>query len=92
MRKVDRAKDAKGAWRFRLNNEFIFPIGTLDQGWWPDGLLTPPSLEACRPDVEVDISTEDILLGRDPQLDAAIRVLAEEAAAGEKRPPLKYLK
>lgn len=53
MRKVDRAKDAKGAWRFRLNNEFIFPIGTLDQGWWPDGLLTPPSLEACQYDIEM---------------------------------------
>jgi beta-galactosidase/beta-glucuronidase len=51
MRKFDRAKDARGAWRFRLNNEFIFPVGTLDQGWWPDGHLTPPSLEACANDI-----------------------------------------
>lgn len=52
MRKFDRAKDARGVWRFRLNNEFVFPVGTLDQGWWPDGLLTPPSLEACAHDVK----------------------------------------
>jgi beta-galactosidase/beta-glucuronidase len=26
-----------------LNNRPIFQHGTLDQGWWPDGLLTPPS-------------------------------------------------
>ena len=26
-----------------LNGEPVFHLGTLDQGWWPDGLLTPPS-------------------------------------------------
>lgn len=31
-----------------LNNRPIFENGTLDQGWWPDGLLTPPSEEAIR--------------------------------------------
>lgn len=29
-----------------LNGEFIFMFGPLDQGYWPDGLYTPPSLEA----------------------------------------------
>lgn len=29
-----------------LNNRPLFQNGTLDQGWWPDGLLTPPSEEA----------------------------------------------
>jgi beta-galactosidase/beta-glucuronidase len=29
-----------------LNNSPVFQNGTLDQGWWPDGLLTPPSEEA----------------------------------------------
>jgi len=29
-----------------LNNQPVFQNGTLDQGWWPDGLLTPPSEEA----------------------------------------------
>lgn len=27
----------------RLNETPIFQHGPLDQGWWPDGLLTPPS-------------------------------------------------
>lgn len=26
-----------------LNGQPVFQHGTLDQGWWPDGLLTPPS-------------------------------------------------
>jgi beta-galactosidase/beta-glucuronidase len=30
----------------RLNGQPIFQHGPLDQGWWPDGLLTPPSDEA----------------------------------------------
>jgi len=29
-----------------LNNKPIFQYGTLDQGWWPDGLHTPPSEDA----------------------------------------------
>jgi beta-galactosidase/beta-glucuronidase len=29
-----------------LNGEPVFHLGTLDQGWWPDGLLTPPSDDA----------------------------------------------
>jgi beta-galactosidase/beta-glucuronidase len=29
-----------------LNNKAVFQHGPLDQGWWPDGLLTPPSDEA----------------------------------------------
>ena len=28
-----------------LNNKFVFQNGPLDQGWWPAGLLTPPSEE-----------------------------------------------
>lgn len=29
-----------------LNNQFVFQNGPLDQGWWPGGLLTPPSDKA----------------------------------------------
>ena len=29
-----------------LNNKPLYMYGPLDQGWWPDGLLTPPSYEA----------------------------------------------
>lgn len=34
-----------------LNNKPYFQHGVLDQGWWPDGLLTPPSEEAMRSDL-----------------------------------------
>jgi beta-galactosidase/beta-glucuronidase len=35
-----------------LNNKPYFQNGVLDQGWWPDGLLTPPSEVAMRYDLE----------------------------------------
>ncbi len=35
-----------------LNNKPCFHNGVLDQGWWPDGLLTPPSETAMRYDLE----------------------------------------
>ncbi len=53
MRKISMAKDDHGFQRIQLNNKTIFQYGTLDQGWWPDGLLTPPSAEAMRYDLEV---------------------------------------
>ena len=52
IREVGKAKDAEGRWRFTLNGEAIFHWGPLDQGWWPDGLLTPPSDEAMLFDIE----------------------------------------
>jgi beta-galactosidase/beta-glucuronidase len=42
-----------GVMRLLLNNKPVFQFGPLDQGWWPDGLLTPPSDAAMRYDVEV---------------------------------------
>lgn len=53
MRKIEKRKDSKGVMRFFLNNKPYFMIGTLDQGWWPDGLLTPPSEEGMEYDVKV---------------------------------------
>jgi hypothetical protein len=53
MRKISTAKDDKGIMRLMLNNKPLFQIGPLDQGWWPDGLLTPPSDEAMKYDLEV---------------------------------------
>jgi hypothetical protein len=43
MRKIALGVDANGYERLTLNNEPLFQYGTLDQGWWPEGLLTPPS-------------------------------------------------
>ena len=52
VRKVELRPDANGTPRVSLNGQFRFVMGTLDQGWWPDGLLTPPSEEAMRFDIE----------------------------------------
>jgi len=53
MRNVSMAKDDKGALRMLLNDEFVFHYGPLDQGWWPDGLYTPPTDEAMVYDLQV---------------------------------------
>ena len=53
MRKFEKRKDRNGILRFFLNNRPYFLMGTLDQGWWPDGLLTPPSEEAMAYDIKV---------------------------------------
>ncbi len=45
-------QDDEGNLRFTLNGKPIFHWGTLDQGWWPDGLLTPPSEEAMVSDIK----------------------------------------
>ena len=45
FRTISRGK-VNGVERPLLNGEFIFMFGTLDQGYWPDGLYTPPSREA----------------------------------------------
>jgi hypothetical protein len=36
-----------------LNNQPLFQMGTLDQGFWPDGIYTAPTDEALRHDIEV---------------------------------------
>ena len=51
MREFGKARDAKGNLRFTLNGKPIFHWGPLDQGWWPDGLLTPPSDAAMLSDI-----------------------------------------
>ncbi|WP_235856424.1 glycoside hydrolase family 2 protein [Flagellimonas oceanensis] len=53
MRKISMGKDKDGHKRMFLNNKAIFQYGTLDQGWWPDGLYTAPSDEALKYDIEV---------------------------------------
>ena len=48
MRKFSLAPDSQGRLRFCLNNQPYFLYGPLDQGYWPDGLYTPPTDEAMR--------------------------------------------
>jgi len=52
MRKISLAPDANGVQRMMLNNKFVFEYGPLDQGWWPDGLYTPPTEEALKFDID----------------------------------------
>lgn len=52
MRKISMEPDANGIQRMLLNNEFVFQYGPLDQGWWPDGLYTPPTEKALLFDIE----------------------------------------
>lgn len=53
MRKISVGKDEFGYQRLLLNNKPVFQYGTLDQGWWPEGLLTPPSEKAMRFDMDM---------------------------------------
>lgn len=50
MRKISLG-DHMGVKYLFLNNKPLFHYGTLDQGWWPDGLLTPPSDSAMKFDI-----------------------------------------
>lgn len=52
MRKVALRKDGQGTTRIALNDQFVFQVGTLDQGYWPDGIYTAPTDEALRSDIE----------------------------------------
>lgn len=53
MREISLGTDEQGVPRLFLNNEPLFHYGTLDQGFWPDGLYTAPTDEALRYDLEV---------------------------------------
>ena len=52
MRKIEIKKDASGIDRIFLNNKYVYNLGVLDQGFWPDGLYTAPTDAALRFDVE----------------------------------------
>ena len=43
LRKWETKPDARGVLRFYLNDKPILLNGLLDQGYWPEGLYTPPS-------------------------------------------------
>jgi beta-galactosidase/beta-glucuronidase len=52
MRKYSLARDQEGNLRFCLNNKPLFLYGPLDQGYWSDGLYTPPTDEAMRWEID----------------------------------------
>ena len=51
MRKISLGK-VGGITKMLLNNKFVFEIGPLDQGFWPDGIYTPPSEAAMKNDLQ----------------------------------------
>lgn len=51
MRKISMERDARGILRLFLNGRPYFHNGVLDQGYFPDGLYTPPSDEAMVNDI-----------------------------------------
>jgi len=51
MRAFSLGKDEQGVPRLLLNGKPYFHHGALDQGYWPDGLLTPPGDEAMLHDI-----------------------------------------
>ena len=52
MRSFGVGNDEKGKARLLLNGEPYFFNGILDQGYWPESLMTPPSDEALVYDIE----------------------------------------
>ena len=52
LRKWSCEADAKGVMRFCLNDKPLLLNGLLDQGYWPDGLYTPPSDAAVLHELE----------------------------------------
>jgi beta-galactosidase/beta-glucuronidase len=52
LRSFGTGHDADGHPRLLLNGDPVVHVGVLDQGYWPDGLLTPPSDEAMVHDIE----------------------------------------
>ncbi len=42
-----------GVVKMLLNDEFVFQMGPLDQGFWPDGIYTAPTDEALKWDLEM---------------------------------------
>ncbi|HPT11883.1 MAG TPA: glycoside hydrolase family 2 TIM barrel-domain containing protein [Bacteroidales bacterium] len=51
MRKISVGRAEDGYTRILLNNHFVEQSGTLDQGFWPDGIYTPPTEEAMKYDL-----------------------------------------
>ena len=52
MRSVSVQRGEYGRPRMMLNGKFVANVGTLDQGYWPDGVYTAPTDEALKFDLE----------------------------------------
>ena len=52
MRNVSLKHDKNGHLGVALNDQMIFQVGIMDQGFWPDGIYTPPAEAAMKADLE----------------------------------------
>ncbi len=52
MRKIEVGEE-NGVKKMLLNGKFVFEFGTLDQGFWPDGIYTAPTDAALKNDIEM---------------------------------------
>jgi hypothetical protein len=52
MRKIEVKNDAAGITRIFLNGRYMYNLGVLDQGYWPEGIYTAPTDAALRFDIE----------------------------------------
>ncbi len=52
MRKIALGKDDMGITRPMLNGKFVFHVGPMDRGFWPDGIYTASTDEALRFDID----------------------------------------
>lgn len=50
MRKIALKREGT-TYRLAFNNQFLFQMGPLDQGFWPDGIYTAPTDEALKSDI-----------------------------------------
>ncbi len=53
MRRFSVEKDGQGIWRLFFNNKPYFFNGVLDQGYWPESLMTAPCEEALAYDIRL---------------------------------------
>lgn len=53
LRSIAIGPDAGGVTRLLLNGQPLFQAGPLDQGFWPDGIYTPPTEEAMVYDLKI---------------------------------------
>jgi beta-galactosidase/beta-glucuronidase len=52
MRSISLGRDAAGRTTMLLNGKPLFQVGSLDQGYWPDGNYTAPTDDALRWDLD----------------------------------------
>jgi len=52
MRKISISKDSRGVSRIFLNNRYMYNLGVLDQGYWPDGIYTAATDDALKFDLQ----------------------------------------